>query len=305
MTQLTRRQALAATASLPLASALPGLAAAEAPLLGPSFARHRRFTLGAFEVTTILAGTRPVEDPQTIFGTNVSREDFVAVSDAHFLSPDVTQFFFTPVVVNTGSELVLFDTGLNAAGTVTALAEAGYTADQIDTVVLTHMHGDHIGGLQTPQGPTFPNASYATGQIEFDSWASAGNDNFEAAVRPLADRMTFLDDGDRVVRGITGEAAFGHTPGHMVFRIESDNEQLLITGDLANHAVWSLANPDWQVRFDADAAAAALSRRRILDMLATDRIPAAFYHLPFPAIGFVEADRGNFRFVPEAGQLVG
>jgi glyoxylase-like metal-dependent hydrolase (beta-lactamase superfamily II) len=102
-------------------------------------------------------------------------------------------------------------------------------------------------------------------------------------------------------------AAFGHTPGHMVFRLDSAGEGLVIFADLANHPVWSLARPDWDVRFDADKEAAAGSRRRILGMIAADRIPAIGYHMPFPAVGYVDtaSDGAEFRWVPEAGQLMG
>jgi glyoxylase-like metal-dependent hydrolase (beta-lactamase superfamily II) len=307
MTQLTRRTLLASGAALPLAATLPRSAAAEVPMMGASFARHRRFMIGGFEVTTILGGTTPREEPQGIFGMNVSPEEFAAVSEANFLSTTVSQFYFTPTVVNTGSELVLFDTGLNAAATTEALASAGYAPDQIDIVVLTHMHGDHIGGLMTDGAPTFANARYVTGQAEFDHWAAAGNEGFDANVRPMADNMTFLGDGQDVVSGITGMAAFGHTPGHMVYRLDSEGAGLVIFADLANHPVWSLARPDWEVRFDADKAMAAQSRRNVLGMIAADRIPAVGYHMPFPAVGYVDSgtDRAEFRWVPEAGQLMG
>jgi glyoxylase-like metal-dependent hydrolase (beta-lactamase superfamily II) len=304
MPRLTRRQTLAATAALPLAALAPA-ARAEAPMMGASFAQARRFSIGGFEVTTLLAGTTPREDPQSIFGMNVSAEEFAEVSAANFLSTDVSQFFFTPTIVNTGGELILFDTGLNAAGITGALAAAGYTPDQVDIVVLTHMHGDHIGGLMQDGTPTFANARYVTGQVEYDHWAAAGNEGFDANVRPLAEQMTFLSGGQDVAGGITAVEAFGHTPGHMTFRLDSEGAGLMLFADLANHPVWSLARPDWEVRFDADKSAAAASRRNILGMIAADRIPAVGYHMPFPAVGFVDTREGGFHWVPEAGQLMG
>lgn len=307
MTTISRRSLLKAGAALPVAGLAAGSANAQAPMLGASFARHRRFMIGDFEVTTILGGTAPRENPQTIFGTNVSEDEFADVSRANFLSTDSSQFFFTPTLVNTGSELVLFDTGLNAGATVGALESAGYTADQVDVVVLTHMHGDHIGGLMNEGAPTFANARYVTGQVEFDHWAAAGNEGFDNNVRPLAENMTLIGDGGDVVSGITGMAAFGHTPGHMVYRLDSAGQGLVIFADLANHPVWSLARPDWEVRFDADKEAAAASRKNVLGMIAADRIPAIGYHMPFPAVGYVDTGAGDaaFRWVPEAGQLMG
>ncbi len=307
MTTLTRRSLLKASAALPAAGLVATSAKAEAPMLGQSFARHRRFMIGDFEVTTILGGTVTREGPQGIFGMNVSEEEFATVSRDNFLSTEATQFFFTPTVVNTGSELVLFDTGLNGEAITGALAGAGYTPDQVDVVVLTHMHGDHIGGLMTDGAPTFANARYVTGQAEFDHWAGAGNEGFDMNVRPLAEQMTFIGDGDDAVSGITGMAAFGHTPGHMVYRLDSAGEGLVIFADLANHPVWSLARPEWEVRFDADKEAAAASRRNVLGMIAADRIPAVGYHMPFPALGYVDTGAGDaaFHWVPESGQLMG
>lgn len=307
-TPLSRRHALAAGASLPFAAAFlagAGPASASAPMLGASSQSFNRFTLGSFEVTTLLAGSRTVtDDPQGIFGMNVDQATFQAVSEANFIPADRAQFYFTPTVVNTGSELVLFDTGLNGAGITGVLASAGYTPDQIDVVVITHMHGDHIGGLLTDGAATFPNARYVTGQVEFDAWAAQGNDGFEGNVRPLADQFSFIGDGGSVASGITGMAAFGHTPGHMVYMIESDGAQLVLIADLANHYVWSLAYPDWEVRFDMDKAGAAQSRRAVLGMLATDKIPFVGYHMPFPAMGFVETREDGFRYVPASYQMI-
>jgi glyoxylase-like metal-dependent hydrolase (beta-lactamase superfamily II) len=305
MSRLNRRSLLSISLAAPLiGTAAARTAQAEAPAMGASFARHRRFTLGSFEVTTLLAGTTPRENPQGIFGTNVSPEEFAEVSAANFLSTEVSQFFFTPVVVNTGAEVILFDTGLNPDGITGALSAAGYSPDQVDIVVITHMHGDHIGGLSDGATPTFPNARYVTGRAEFDHWDMSGNEGFEGKVRPLAENMTFLEADQDVVTGITSVAAQGHTPGHMGYHIESDGARLMLFADLANHPVWSLARPDWEVRFDMDKAMAAESRRRVLGMIAADRIPAVGYHMPFPALGFVEAAGDGFRWVPEQGQFM-
>jgi len=303
---LTRRSALLGAAALPAAAALPNLAraAGHAPAAAPA-PIHNAFTVGNFRVASLLAGTRTVEEPQGTFGMNVSAEEFAAVSRANFIPTDKTQFFFTPTVVNTGTEIVLFDTGLNADGINAALAAAGYAADDITVVVLTHMHGDHIGGLMRDGAPTFANARYVTGQVEYDHWAAAGNDGFNANVAPLAEKMTFLSDGQEAVPGITAVAAFGHTPGHMAYHVESGSDRLMLIVDTANHYVWSLAYPEWEVRFDADKAAAAASRKNILGMVAADRIPMIGYHMPFPALGYVDTrGEGGFAYVPATYQMM-
>jgi glyoxylase-like metal-dependent hydrolase (beta-lactamase superfamily II) len=283
--KFSRRTALMGAAALPLAAATATTARASAPMLGIGQPEFRRVKVGNFDVTTLLAGTRPVENPHQIFGLNVDADTFNSVSAKAGLSTTVAQFFFTPTLVNNGSELVLFDTGLQGAATVAAIEAAGYTADQVDKVVITHMHGDHIGGLSTDGVPTFANASYVTGVTEFGSWAAAGNENFEAKVRPLAEQMTMIDDGGSPAAGITGMNAFGHTPGHMTYMVEDGGTQLVIGADFANHYVWSLAHPDWEVKFDMDKAAAAVTRKKILDMMATDKTAFIGYHMPWPGIG--------------------
>lgn len=302
---LTRRTALASAAALPFAAvALPRTAQAEAPLQGAGQPAYNRFRLGGFEVTALLAGSRLMDNPQETFGTNATPEEFAALSQANFLPTDRSRNFFTPVLVNTGDDLVLFDTGLDPQGISAALQAAGLTNDQIDIVVLTHMHGDHIGGLMGDDGPTFPYARYVTGTVEHNHWSQAGNAGFDKSVKPLNERMTFLDDGGEVTRGIQAQAAFGHTPGHMVYHLESEGAQLMLTADTANHYVWSLARPDWEVRFDMDKAAAAATRKRIFGQIAADRIPFMGYHMPFPALAYAEAADGGFRYVPASYQLM-
>lgn len=307
MTALSRRQALMAAAALPLAPALmTGPALARAEMQGKSMTLFNRFALGRFEVTTLLAGTRTSDKPQETFGTNASPEEFAAAAAAAFLPADRTQNFFTPTLVNTEAELVLFDTGLSAEGTGAALAAAGISPDQVDVVVLTHMHGDHIGGLMGVDGttPTFPNARYVTGALEHNHWSAAGNEGFDKTVKPLNDRITLLDDGGGVVSGITAMLAAGHTPGHMIYQLESDGQRLAITADTANHYVFSLQFPDWEVRFDADKSAAAATRKVVFGMIAADRIPFIGYHMPFPGVGYVEPKDAGFRFVPMSYQMM-
>ena len=165
------------------------------------------------------------------------------------------------------------------------------------------MHGDHIGGLAGEAGVTFANARYVTGQVEFDYWASAGNEGFEAKVRPLAEKMRFIRGGDEIVPGITAIGAYGHSPGHMAYRLDSGGRAMVLAADTVNHYVWSLRRPDWEVRFDMDKAAAAQTRKSLLGMIASERIPFVGYHMPAPGVGFLEERDGGFVYVPAGYQL--
>ncbi|MGR3434613.1 MAG: MBL fold metallo-hydrolase, partial [Shimia sp.] len=287
-------------------AALPTAARATTEAAATNAADH---AVGDFTVTTLLAGTGEQGEPQGTFGMNVDAETFSEVSAANFISAETYQGYFTPVLVRAGEDVILFDTGMNPEGIVGALADADTAPEDVTHVVLTHMHPDHIGGLLTDGAPTFDNAAYVTGRTEYDFWTSGpGAESglggmIAGAVGPLAERMTFLEPGQDVRGGITAVEAFGHTPGHMTYMVESNGTQMLLAADLANHYVWSLAKPDWEVRFDADKAAAAASRRRILGMLAADRVAMSGYHLPFPGVGFVEEDGDGFRWTPATYQF--
>ena len=314
---VNRRNLLAGAAALGAGSAsnlftaIPAMAAAEQK--GPDMLTWRRFKVGDFEVTTFLDGMRPGDGPHPTFGENQPAEAVETLMQENFLPPRQFVNYFTPVLVNTGSELVLFDTGLGAGarpamGNLASLiAASGYAADQVDVVVLTHMHGDHIGGLTENGAPAFANARYVTGAREFDFWNKDAPEDrakpFKANVAPLAEKTTFLDDGGAVVSGITAMAAFGHTPGHFAYSIESGGRRLVLTGDAANHYVASLQRPDWEVRFDMDKAAAAATRKALFGMLAADKVPFVGYHMPFPGVGYVEPMGEGFRFVPMTYQF--
>ncbi|MEP3049183.1 MAG: MBL fold metallo-hydrolase [Roseibium sp.] len=314
---LTRRAAIlgagGAVAGSTLLSSKVSFAAAEKQ--GLLTAPVARYNVGTFEVNTLLDGAVTVGEPQKTFGMNVGAAAFNAASTESFIPADTFKAYFTPTVVNTGKELILFDTGVGEGGRPArgnmraALQSAGYTPEQVDVVVITHMHPDHIGGLMENGAPAFPNARYVTGQKEFDFWVAMDPDAngvtklLAKNVKPFADKMTFLADGGTISSGITAIAANGHTPGHMIYMLEDGGKQLLLAADTANHYVWSLAHPDWEVRFDMDKEAAAKTRRSVFGMLASDKIPFVGYHMPFPSVGYVATNGDGFRYEPASYQL--
>lgn len=323
---LTRRGLLAGAATTAAAATLAGRfaepAAAAAPMLGASRPTHYRFKLGEFEVTTIYDGAVAIPKVHPIFGKNQKIEDVQAYLAANHLPTDKMTISFTPVIVNTGKEIVMFDSGYGeerrakGAGKMAAtLATAGFSPDQIDVIVLTHLHPDHVSGLMEEGKAVFPNARYLTGDVEYNFWSKkehleSSNKNMQRRAKavhgnvvPLAEKMKFIKPGANVVTGITSVQAFGHTPGHMCYHIESAGKRFLIFADTTNHYVASLAKPDWHCVFDMDAEAAVATRKKILDMIATDKIASAGYHMPFPAVGFVEKQGSGYKWVPASYQL--
>jgi glyoxylase-like metal-dependent hydrolase (beta-lactamase superfamily II) len=320
----SRRALLASTAALaaaPLARGLVTPAEAAAAKLGAWQPRHWRYKVGAFEVTTIADSEAFIDGPFPLIGGNAAEEDVRRLMRENLLPEGRYQPGFSPTLVNTGRELVLFDTGNGENGFVPRpeggwlareLAPAGFKAEDVDVIVLSHGHPDHVGGLMEGGRPLFPNARYVIGQIEYDYWAPDGKHTgelekmaavFRANTKAIADRFTFLKPGDDVVPGIRAVEAYGHTPGHLNFLIESGGKAIYFWGDCAHHQVASLAQPDWHCVFDIDKEQGAATRKRVYDMLATERLPIIGYHMPFPSVGYVERQGSAYRWLPHSYQL--
>ncbi len=278
-----------------------------------------QFKLGSFKITAIRDGSNVLEKPFETFGTNQDPESVKKLLTDNFLPGDKFVNSYSPAIIDTGSDVILVDTGFGAGARERGMGKlqdglkaAGYSADDVTVVALTHMHGDHIGGMMENGAPAFKNARYVAGQAEYDFWtdkaregtpAEGGHKAVLANVVPFAEKTTFIKEGDSVVSGITAMLAPGHTPGHMVFHAQSDNKQMVFTGDTANHYILSLLHPEWEVRFDMNKAEAAASRKKVFDLIATDKIAFLGYHMPFPAVGFVEKQGAGYRFVPKSYQF--
>lgn len=289
-----------------------------AEMLGALSSPIHRIVLGEIEITSILDGAfqMGVSPP---FLVNESDDEISAIARAANLPAETLENNFVPVLVNTGDALVLIDTGCgqnrraDGAGFLRErLSEAGYTPEDIDVVALTHVHPDHIGGLWEDGALAFPNAQLMIGRREFDAWTSGdgippqraqNREMFLKIVAPLEDQFQFLEDGDQFAPGIIAEAAFGHSAGHMMFRVESAGKQALIWADVANHYVFSVEHPESLVGFDDDKEMAVATRKRVLAETADSGVLVIGHHMPFPAVGFVERNGDAFRWVPATYQL--
>jgi glyoxylase-like metal-dependent hydrolase (beta-lactamase superfamily II) len=278
-----------------------------------------RFRLGNFEITNILDGVSQREGPHPTFGTNVAADDVQRLCIANRLPPTMLEHPYAPTLLDTGKELILFDAGngehrrQDGLGKLPALLPAaGYRPEDVDIVVITHGHPDHIAGLVEGGKPAFPNARYVFGRAEYDYWVRDENirerrrgnqKQFVELCVPLAARSTFIEPGGDVVSGVTAVDARGHSAGMMAYHIESAGQRLLLMADVTNHYVVSLQVPDWHGDFDDDKDEAVATRKRILDMVATEKLWAIGFHMPFPAIGFIERAAGSYRWTPATYQL--
>ena len=297
-----------------------------APLLGPLQPTVYRFKLGSFEVATLLDSKAVREGLHPNYGANASAGEVQDLARANNIDPQRFEHNNIPSLVNTGKELILFDTGngalpreyeqlkarMPAGNTVARLAELGHKPEDIDVVVTTHGHPDHIGGLVEGGKPVFPNARYVFGAAEYDFWQKGENvrdarkfnrELFVKICTPLSNRSTFIRPGDEVVPGITAVEAFGHSPGLLAFHIESDGKRFMITADTLTQFVMAVQRPDWYFDMDDLKDQAVATRKRILDMLATDRIMFASFHMPFPGVGYIERNGSGYRWVAHSYQL--
>jgi glyoxylase-like metal-dependent hydrolase (beta-lactamase superfamily II) len=285
-----------------------------------------RFKLGGFEVATIMDSKVIRSGLTPSFGGEAGAAEVKALAAAARIDADRYEHPFTPMLVNTGKELVLFDTGngslsaeyeqmkgrLPPGNLVARMVQAGYKPEDVDVVVLTHGHPDHIGGLTKGGQPVFPNARYVFGAAEFDFWNKGENirearkfnrELYMKIAVPLANRGTMIKPGDEVVPGIRAVDAAGHSPGLLAFTIESEGKRLINWADTCNHYVVAIQRPDLHLDVDDDKEKAVATRKRILDMVATDKLFVAGFHMPFPGLGWVEKTSGGYRWVPHSYQM--
>jgi glyoxylase-like metal-dependent hydrolase (beta-lactamase superfamily II) len=306
--------AAAALAAPALLRTTPAAAQAAAPAT-PQAPGFYRFKVGNFVVTTVHDGffTRPLEN----FVANAPLAEVQAVLAESFLPTDSFRIPFTVTFVQTPTHLVAFDAGngvtpagATAGRLIENMAAAGIDPAKVTHVVHSHFHGDHINGLLNGTGgAAFPNAEVLVPATEWAWWTDGGNEsrspqgqraNFANTTRrfaPYQGKVRQLAEGAEAVPGIRGIPAYGHTPGHTAYRISDGGAQAIFLADTTNRPELFVRRPDLHAVFDFDPVMAEAARRKMLDMVATDRIRVTGYHFPFPANGFIAKDGNGYRFI--------
>lgn len=301
---VTSAVTLAVTSAFVFATLSAAPAQAAAPQVRTQAPGYYRLTLGDFEVTALSDGTfdLPVDK---LLKQPADRTD--AALTRHFLAVPV-ETSVNGFLINTGARLVLIDTGSGSLNGPTSgallsnLRAAGYQPEQVDDVLITHDHPDHVGGLSHDGVATFPNAVVHVGQADEPHYVddAVGDRKAFASVAPYvaAHRFRTIAADGEVVPGIRSWATPGHTPGHTSYVVESQGQSLIVTGDLIHVAAVQFDDPTVTIAFDSDRAGAQAARRKVFAQAARDGTLIAAAHLQFPGIGHLAANGAGWTFVP-------
>lgn len=276
----------------------------------------RRLQVGDIEVFALSDGRQDL--PLSLFAS-ADAVELARLAEAAGFAPGVAPVSINAFTIRTGNRLCLVDAGSGASrGTHVghvprSLAAAGLDPGAIDTVLMTHMHGDHAGGLLGPDGaPAFPHAELLLAKDEEAFWTDEGLParspermqptiaNTVAALAAYRTRTRTFAADDEVAPGVTAIAIPGHTPGQTAFMVESRGERLLIWADIIHVEAFQFSHPDWPIGFDVDGRLAAETRAAIFARVADEDLLVAGMHLDFPGIGKVVREGGAYAFRPIA-----
>ncbi len=313
--QIARRSLIGLAATMVGSSALPNFSKAKAPLSNAQNAGFYHYKIGDIEATAITDGF--AERPLAGFIKNAELVDVKAVLSQSAMPQETLRIPFTTTVLNIGGQLVLIDTGNGDMGSpksgswMANFKAAGFNPEQVDLVIFSHFHGDHINGYRLQSGVSpFKNAQIMVPSIEWAFWMDDGQfsrspegmkgafANVRRVFDPVKDKVIQYEAGKEIVPGITSIAAFGHTPGHMAYMVSSGSNKHILMSDTTNHTALFVRRPEWTVIFDMDAEQAITSRRKMLDMAVSDGAEVSFYHAPFPATGRIVKDGSTYALVP-------
>jgi glyoxylase-like metal-dependent hydrolase (beta-lactamase superfamily II) len=308
----------AVAAALTVASSavlVPAAAQAAAPQVKTQAPGYYRMMLGDFEVTALSDGT--VELPMDKLLTNIKPAQVdKALSRAFLKSP--VESSVNAYLINTGSKLVLVDAGAGGlygptlGKLMTHLKAAGYQPEQVDAVLITHLHPDHMGGLMAGDKLAFPNATVHVAKAEADFWLSADNmQKAPAEAQPMfqqatsmlnpyatAGKLKTFEGEAELVPGIKSITTPGHTPGHSLYAAESQGQKLVLWGDLMHVAAVQFPDPSVTIQFDTDSKAAAAQRKKAFADAAKQGYWVGVAHISFPGIGHVGAEGKGYTWFP-------
>jgi glyoxylase-like metal-dependent hydrolase (beta-lactamase superfamily II) len=321
MTAMTRRTLFAGAAAIGAASTLTPFTGqvARAATAGKGTGVYR-YKFGDAEIIQLMDGARTFPMPDK-FVVNVSKDEAIKAAAAAYMPEGKVTIPFSPMLVNTGGKLVAIDTG-NGLGANAAskgavgqarlnMEAAGIDPKQVDIVIISHFHGDHIGGLKNADGSVaFPNAEIKVPAVEAAFWGDDANaskaNGFNKAQFPNVKKMmaglkvTHYDAGKEVAPGITSIFTPGHTPGHMSFVVASGAKKMLVQSDVSNVPSIFIKHPTWQAIFDNDPNLTIETRKKFYDMAVAEKMIVSGYHFPYPCVGHVEKTSSGYEMVPVA-----
>ncbi|SEN15458.1 Glyoxylase, beta-lactamase superfamily II [Duganella sp. CF517] len=311
---MNRTKLLAATLAVACALLAPAGRAA-APLVGTQAPGYYRMMLGDYEITALSDGSHafPIDTVMTHIKPDAIKQD---LADAELAQP--VQGSINAFLINTGKKLILVDAGAGAlygdcCGKLLAnLRAAGYRPEQVDELLITHLHKDHAGGIMAQGAAAFPNAVLRLSQAEADYWLTAANkakapdflstffDAAQAAVAPYqaAGRYQPYGTFGPLEPGIEALPAPGHTPGHAMYLVKNKNQQLLIWGDIVHVSAIQLPHPRATVKYDSSEDDAHGTRVRLLQMAASKHMIVGAAHIAFPGLGHIRQRDGRYDWLP-------
>lgn len=274
-----------------------------------------RLNVGSVKITVISDGQGPLPAMQLLQG----RKDLIEQALRSASLGETVLNSHNAFVIDNGKKVILVDTGggsmigPNFGKLPGNLSAAGYQPEQISEILLTHLHADHSGGLMKGNQRTFPNAIVRVNRVDADFWLSPANRdaapagakrNFDAAMASLtpyrnAKKLALFDGETELGNGILARPAYGHTPGHTMYEVNSDGQQMLLWGDIVHVAAVQFPHPDVTIGYDSEKDVARVEHWRMFNELAKSGQLVGGAHLPFPGIGHVrDAGGAGYRFDP-------
>jgi glyoxylase-like metal-dependent hydrolase (beta-lactamase superfamily II) len=259
-----------------------------------------KFNIGKLSAFALHDADFVAANDGSVFGADGTTDEVGKVLKAAGAPPEGITLSVTALLVKVKGHVVLIDTGLGpkAHGVlIQSLKKAGVSAGDVTDVLITHSHGDHVGGLATAENtPAFPKAKVRMSNAEWVFMQSQGD--IAPLVKIITAQVQTFEPGAVVVPGITAVAIKGHTPGHMAYEIVNGDDRILDIGDSAHSSIISLIRPDWAMGFDGDRAVAKASREKLLSDLSKSHEKVFSPHFPYPGVGTIESEGIHYRWQP-------